>query len=173
MDVLVVVDMQEDLRLGPPKYDLAGVVERINRLARRVRDRGGAVVFIQHDGGEGQDFKPGTPGWALLSTLDRDPCDRIVHKTLNDPFHGTTLEQELIALGAERVLISGWATDFCVDACVRSAVACGFPVVVVSDAHTLADRPHLPAPRVIEHHQYIWTDLIAPSPLRLATEAEL
>ena len=45
MDVLLVVDMQEGLLQGKPKHDLSGVVERINRLAARVRERGGRVLF--------------------------------------------------------------------------------------------------------------------------------
>ncbi len=50
MDVLLVVDMQEGLLQGKPKHDLSGVIERINRLAARVRERGGCVLFVQHDG---------------------------------------------------------------------------------------------------------------------------
>jgi nicotinamidase-related amidase len=38
MDALLVVDMQVGLLQGDPKHDLAGVVQRINRLAARVRD---------------------------------------------------------------------------------------------------------------------------------------
>ncbi len=37
VDVLLVVDMQEGLLSGGPKHDLLAVVERINRLALRVR----------------------------------------------------------------------------------------------------------------------------------------
>jgi nicotinamidase-related amidase len=70
VDVLLVVDMQEGLLRGAPKRDLAEVVERINRLARRVRQRGGVVFFVQHAGPAGDDFAPRTPGWQLLSGLE-------------------------------------------------------------------------------------------------------
>jgi len=43
VDVLLVVDMQEGLLRGAPKHDLLAVVERINRLALRVRRSGGSV----------------------------------------------------------------------------------------------------------------------------------
>ena len=89
MDVLLVVDMQEGLLQGKPKHDLSGVVERINRLAARVRERGGRVLFVQHDGPPGDDFAPFTPGWAILGSLERHPSDPVVRKTLNDAFFRT------------------------------------------------------------------------------------
>jgi len=173
VDVLLVVDMQEGLLRGGPKHDLAAVVERIDRLATRVRQRGGSVVFVQHAGPAGDDFEPRTPGWQLLSTIKTESCDRVVSKTLNDPFFETSLGSDLAALRAERVLVAGWATDLCVDATVRSAAALGFRVVAVADCHTVSDRPHLSAPRVIEHHHWVWTNLIAPHPVSITREADL
>ena len=173
MDVLLVVDMQEGLLRGDPKHDLAAVVARINGLAARVRRRGGCVVFIQHDGPAGDDFEPHSAGWPILGAIERSPEDRIVHKRLNDAFFGTALTDELARLGVDRLLIGGWATDFCVDATVRSAVARGFKVTVVADGHTVADRPHLGARGVIEHHHWIWSNLIAPHPVTISREAEL
>ena len=173
MDVLLVVDMQEGLRRGEPKHDLLAVVERINRLARRVRRAGGTVVFVQHAGPAGDDFEPLTPGWHLLGTIKREPGDRLVSKALNDPFFSTSLQSELAKLGVDRLLVAGWATDLCVDATVRSAAALGFNVIAVADCHTVSDRPHLAADRVIDHHHWIWTNLISPHPVTILREAEV
>ena len=173
MDVLLVVDMQEGLLQGEEKYDLAGVVERINRLAGRVRDRGGWVIFVQHDGAPGEDFAPNSAGWEILSSLRRDSQDRTVRKTLNDAFFGTSLKSDLNQLAPERVLVTGWATDFCVDATVRSAAALGFKVVVIADGHTVSARPHLGAEGVIDHHHWIWANLISLHPVDVVREAEI
>jgi nicotinamidase-related amidase len=173
VDVLLVVDMQEGLLNGDRKNDLVAVVERINHLAWRVRRAGGRVFFVQHAGPVGDDFEPLTPGWRLLSTIDTEPSDRIVGKTLNDPFFGTTLRSDLAELGADRLLVTGWATDLCVDATIRSAVALGFNVVAVADCHTVADRPHLSAEGVIEHHHWVWANLIAPHPVSIARAADV
>ncbi len=173
MDVLLVVDIQEGLLRGAPKHDLVAVVERINRLALRVRRAGGRVFFVQHAGPVGDDFEPLTPGWRLLSTLNIEPCDRIVSKTLNDPFFGTSLQSDLAELGAERLLVTGWATDLCVDATIRSAAALGFEVVAVADCHTVGDRPHLSADRVIQHHHWVWTNLIALHAVSIARETDV
>jgi nicotinamidase-related amidase len=173
MDALIVVDMQIGLLNGEPKYDLSGVVERINRLAAKVRERSGRVIFIQHCGGKGDDFEPNTPGWALLPELRREAADIVIRKTLNDPFVETDLSTRLKALAPDRLLISGWATDFCVDATVRSAVSSHYHVVVVTDAHTLNDRPHLDAASIIRHHHAVWRDLITRKSVRLAATDEL
>ena len=42
--------MQVGLLNGEPKHDLRGVIERINRLAAKVRERSG-LVFMQHCSG--------------------------------------------------------------------------------------------------------------------------
>ena len=173
MDAMLVVDMQVGLLNGEPKHDLQGVIDRINRLAARVREQSGMVIFIQHCGGKGDDFEPETPGWAFLPELVRDPADVVVQKQMNDPFAGAELQARLNRIAPDRVLVTGWATDLCVDATVRSAVSNHHNVVVVTDAHTLSDRPHLDAASVISHHHWVWRNLITQKSIRLAATDEL
>jgi len=173
MDVLLIVDMQVGLLNEEPKHDLDGVVDRINRLAAKVRNTSGTVIFVQHCGIKGDDFEPQTPGWAFLPELFCDPADVIVRKNLNDPFAGTDLQARLERIAPDRVLITGWATDLCVDATVRSAVANDHNVVAVTDGHTLSDRPHLDAISVIRHHNWIWSNLITQRSIKLASANEL
>lgn len=170
---MIVVDMQVGLLNGMPKHDLNGVIDRINRLAAKVREQSGRVIFLQHCGREGDDFEPETTGWALLPELHRTPADIVVQKTLNDPFAGSDLAARLEEIAPDRVFVTGWATDFCVDGTVRSAVSNHHNVVVVTDAHTLNDRPHLDAESVIRHHNWIWGRLITQKSIRLARTDEL
>jgi len=173
MDAMLIVDMQVGLLNGAPKHDLRGVIERINRLAAKVRAQSGRVIFIRHCGRKGDDFEPQTPGWQFLPELLRDPADIVVQKDLNDPFAGTDLQDRLREIAPDRVLVTGWATDFCVDATVRSAVSNHYDVVVVADGHTLNDRPHLDAASVIRHHHWVWSNLITQRSVRLARADEL
>jgi nicotinamidase-related amidase len=168
MDALLVVDMQVGLLNADPKHDLAGVVERINRLAAHTRDQAGRVIFVQHCGIAGDDFAPDTPGWALLPDLQRDASDIVVNKSLNDPFTGTGLQALLQQIAPDRVLVTGWATDLCVDATVRAAVAHDHHVVAVADGHTLSDRPHLDAASIIRHHNWVWSELITRRSIKVA-----
>jgi hypothetical protein len=69
------------------------------------------------------------------------PDDEIVRKRSCDAFLETTLEQVLRESGIDRLIITGCATDYCVDTTVRSALARGWPTVAPSDGHTTVDRP--------------------------------
>ncbi|CAN5219854.1 cysteine hydrolase family protein [soil metagenome] len=162
-DALIVIDMQQG-SFGPatPRHDAAGLVGRLNLLADEVRAGGGAVVFIQHDGPLGDPHHPDAPGWCLLPDLRVRPDDTIICKQSCDAFLQTSLDDFLRARAIGRLIVTGCATDYCVDTTVRSALGRGLPTIVPSDGHTTTDRPHLPAPRIIEHHNAIWADFLAP-----------
>ena len=160
---LIVIDMQQgSFGEATPRHDTAGLIARLNRLAAAVRGGDGAVIFVQHDGPPGDPHHPSLPGWRLLDGLDARPADTIVRKTACDAFLDTTLEPALRALSIDHLSITGCATDYCVDTTVRSALARGLRTIVPSDGHTTSDRPHLPAAKIIEHHNVIWADFIAP-----------
>ena len=173
MDALIVVDMQVGLLNGAPIYELPEVIDRINSLSGKVHSEGGTVIWIRHCGSAGDGFERHTPGWEFLPDLIRDPGDIIVEKTLNDPYVGTDLAGSLSRLQPRRVLVTGWATDFCVDATVRSSISHDHHVVAVGDAHTLSDRPHLPATAIIAHHNWVWSCLITNRSVRVMNAAVL
>ncbi len=160
---LLVIDMQVGLfGADSPRHDAEGVVDRINALARAVRRAEGTVVFIQHDGPPGDVFEPGREGWKLLPSLEREDGDPVVHKRACDAFYETDLGETLRARGATRLLVTGCATDFCVDTTIRAAASLDYDVVVVEDGHTTADRPHVDALSVMRHHNWVWQNLIHP-----------
>lgn len=172
---LLVIDMQVGL-FGPdtPRYDAVGVVARINTLAGAVREAGGVVVFVQHDGPPGDTFEPGREGWRLLPSLDQRPGDPVVHKRACDAFYETDLDETLRKREATRLLVTGCATDFCVDTTIRAAASRDYEVVVVEDGHTTADRPHVDALSVMRHHNWVWENLIHPRrPIRVIPARDL
>jgi nicotinamidase-related amidase len=173
VEAMLVVDMQVGLLNGGPKYELQGVVDRINSLAAMVRVDGGKVVWIRHCGNAGDGFERYTAGWEFLPELRCVPEDLVIEKTLNDPYAGTLLEEVLAVMAPQRVLVTGWATDFCVDATVRSSVSRGHNVVALGDAHTVSDRPHLSAAAIIEHHNWVWSGLITNRTVRVTATRDL
>ncbi len=165
--------MQVGLLRGPAKHNLQGVIEHINLLSKKVRDDGGQIIWIRHCGNAGDVFEPGAPGWEFLPDLIRSDADLVVDKTLNDPYVRTSLASLLAHICPNRVVVTGWATDLCVDATVRSTVSHGYDVIAVSDGHTLSDRPHLPATVVIAHHNWLWGELITNRSIRVIPTSEL
>ena len=150
------------------------VVRAINEIADAVRSASGHVVFIQHDGEPGDPFEPASSGWELLPSLDRLDEDLLVRKRACDSFYETGLEGLLRERNVRELLISGYATDFCVDTTVRAAMSLDFQVIVAGDAHTTVDRPHLEARSIVEHHHYVWDGLLLPrSRVRILKNVEI
>lgn len=163
MAILLVIDMQVGLfGEATPRFDAEGVVHRINNLTEAVRTIGGSVIYIQHDSEPGGTLEPNTEGWQLLPSLDRREEDLIIRKQACDAFYETDLESILHEREPKPLIITGCATDFCVDTTVRAAASRDYEVIVAEDGHTTADRPHLNAADIIQHHNWIWKGLILP-----------
>ena len=160
---LIIIDLQEgSFTPRTARHDTAGLMGRLNRLADGVRVADGAVIFVQHDGPLGDPHHPDQPGWKLLPELDARDSDLFVRKTACDSFLGTSLEATLTSKGVKRLIVTGCATDYCVDTTVRSALARGYVTIAPADGHTTSNRPHFTAQQIIAHHNSIWADFIAP-----------
>jgi nicotinamidase-related amidase len=161
MKALIVIDMQVGLFEGEtPRHDAEGVIQRVNKLAKDVRATGGIVIFIQHE--DDGYFKRGKNCWEILPTLERKDTDLLVFKQACDSFYESELDDLLKKRGVQQLIVTGCATDFCVDTTIRSAASKNYEVVVVADGHTTKDRPHLDAITIIKHHNWMWENLILP-----------
>jgi Amidases related to nicotinamidase len=175
MKALLVIDMLVGVfKPETPRFDAEGVVQRINLLSNYFRANGDKVIFIQHDGTKENIFLPGSSDWNILPTLNQSPNDVVLSKTANDSFYNTDLEMVLKKYDIEELFITGCATDFCVDATVHSALSKDYNIVVVKDCHTTANRPHLSAEKVIQHHNWIWENMYPTNgKIKLASSKEL
>lgn len=163
---VLVIDVQSGLfNASPAPYDGPGVVRRINEITARARSAGVPVFFTQQDGGPEDNLVPLTPGWRLHPDLVVNPEDRVFRKKSCDAFFETPLESELRSRGIEWVVITGFATDFCIDATVRNALSREFSVVVVEDAHTTTDSPVLAADLIRKHHNWAWPNCASKHPV--------
>jgi nicotinamidase-related amidase len=149
---VLVIDVQRALFDGAPRpYQADAVIERINALTAKARAAGAPVVFIQHERAH-HALEHATPGWQLVEALHIQRDDRRIRKTTPDSFLGTGLHEELQALQIERVVICGYATEFCVDTTTRRAAALGYQVILAADAHTTHDKDHAAAELIRTHH---------------------
>ena len=172
-DVLLIVDMQVALFGRERRQNAAELIERLNALARRVRASGGLVVFVRHTQA-GSPFTEGSDGWQVLPELEVAEADAFVGKATCDAFAGTDLPELIPLETTRRLIVTGCASDFCVDTTVRSAAVRGYDVWAPADGHTTSDRPHLKAEAVIAHHNYVWSEFIgAGGPVKVAPVAEV
>jgi len=160
MRALLIIDMQiGSFKPYDLRYDTLGVIERINKLSDYFRMNDDKVIFVQHNGTKENIFLPDTKDWQFLPELIKCDTDYVVSKSANDAFYNTQLEDTLSKHNISELFITGCATDFCVDSTVKSAITKDYHVIVVGDAHTTADRPHLSASKVIEYYNWIWDEM--------------
>lgn len=168
---VLVIDVQQGLCEGPgAAFDCAATIARINRVTRTARDAGAPVIFVQH---EGRDYLVrDSSGWQLADGLECAPGDLRLGKTTPDAFLRTALAEMLAARGIERLAICGMHTEFCVDTTTRSALALGYPVLLIADAHTSAGNDAIPAQQVIAHHNATLTNISSFGPRAVAVMSQ-
>lgn len=148
---LIVIDVQCALfASSPAPFEALLVIERVNALALAARAAGAPVIFVQHER-DGSPLEFGSAGWQLAPGLQRLPNDVVVRKTTPDSFLRTELQTLLQQSGIERVVVCGYASEFCVDTTVRRAAALGFSVLLAADAHTTHDKTHASAAAIRAH----------------------
>jgi len=154
---LLVIDMQ-NFYVGEIPSVLA-IIPNVNRLAARMRELGGLVVWvgmtagqdgtsrwhIYHDhfftperGANHRDqLSPGHPGHAFHADLAIDPQDPVVYKSRFSPFiaGASNLHEVLQARGIENLIVTGTATNMCCESAARDAMMLDYKVVMVADAN--------------------------------------
>jgi nicotinamidase-related amidase len=130
-DALLIIDMQAGMLAEVP--DAEAFTARLAGLADRARAAGRPVFVIQH---QAADLVPGEPEWRLADELTPRDGDILVPKRNADSFIGTDLDDRLQDLGVSRVVVTGLATEFCVDSTARAALSRGYDVTLVEDGHS-------------------------------------
>jgi nicotinamidase-related amidase len=149
---VLVIDVQEGLCEGAhATFESQRVIDRINEVSAKARAAGAPVIFVQHESPSG-DFAFESTTWQLAGRLNVAATDLRLRKTTCDSFHRTALRELLNARGITDLVVCGMQTEFCVDTTVRRALALGYPIALVADAHTTENSRHLSAAQIIQHH---------------------
>lgn len=167
---MLVVDVQ--VAFVPLIWRGEELVDRIASLIAAARARGVPVIALQQTG---PGMEPGTAPWQLSPGLEPDLR---MEKQATDSFYGTDLANVLAARDVDTVVITGVATDYCVDATARSALSHGLDVILVADGHApRADGDPdagLTPQQVIDHHNAVLSNAIHPGgQLRVSPAAEV
>ncbi len=149
---LLVIDVQKGMFLeDDPVYDGENLLGKISTLIAQARTSGVPVIYVQHNGPEGDSLKKGTEGWPIHPAIAPALGEPVVEKWTPDSFHETTLQQELESRGIKNLVVAGIQTECCVDTTCRRAMTLGYKTTLVKDAHSTWNSRTLTAPQIIAH----------------------
>jgi nicotinamidase-related amidase len=135
--------------LLPIMHRGAQTVGVIAELSSRARAAGVPVVTVQQDG-----------DGPVIPELSPVEGELGVTKATADGFLRTGLDAALRDLGVTEVLVTGFATEICVETTARQALSHGYDLLLVADGHTTSVRPDptdlAPPDRSIAHHNEIY-----------------
>ncbi|MEU5162000.1 isochorismatase family protein [Streptomyces sp. NPDC020875] len=158
---LLVIDVQNAM-VGIA-HRPAPVLAAIAGLRERAIAAGVPVVTVQHGGGG---LEPGTEAWRIAPAVAPGDGETVVHKASADSFLGTELDAVLKESGVTEVVVTGFATEICVDTAARQALSHGYDVLLVEDGHMTSVRPEgspYAAPDAsVAHHNEIFRTIRYP-----------
>jgi nicotinamidase-related amidase len=135
---LLVIDLQ--VGVVADGHDRDGVVTRLGKVIDAARTAEVPVVYVQHEEPEYPSMMPGGEDWHIVPEVAPLEGEPIVAKRYPDSFVETTLEETLAKLGVGHLIVTGAQSDGCVRATTYRALAEGYDVTLVSDAHTTSGR---------------------------------
>ncbi|WP_017622629.1 isochorismatase family protein, partial [Nocardiopsis chromatogenes] len=161
---LLVIDMHAFLVEGIWRGD--ELARRIGGIVARAHRDGVPVVVPHQVGPRGDLFDPAQDGRGVSPLVGLRDGDRIIPKRATDAFWETGLDAVLRSHGTDTAVVTGAATDYCVDATVRSAATHGFDVDLVEDGHApmAAGDPDagLAPEQIIAHHNAVLSRAVHP-----------
>lgn len=156
---LLIIDMQNGFihadgslsRMGLDTSRTSIVIEPIQKLKKEFKAQGRPVIYIQHTHRQDKTdagliakvFPPimelghcleGTWDSEIIEELKPEKDDYIVKKHRFSAFYNTQLEEVLRGLGVETLVVTGIATNICVESTVRDAFYRDYNVFVPREA---------------------------------------
>ncbi|MFE0349416.1 isochorismatase family protein [Streptomyces griseoluteus] len=117
-------------------YDVKACLRTVADLGEQARSAGVPVIYLRqrlHDVPAGLiDVHPALAPQPGDVVLDKDSADSFLDTGLGD-----LLDEQAVC----RVIVTGFAAEYCVDSASRGALSRGYDLVLVSDGHTTPERP--------------------------------
>jgi nicotinamidase-related amidase len=173
---LVVIDLQNAI-VDSPLHDAERVLGTVAGLLDAAREQGVPVVFVRHQDPDEDEMRAGSDGWQIHPAVAPREGEVIVEKQWGDAFAATDMRQQLAKLGVRHLYLTGAETDACIRATHVGALAHGYDVTLVTDAHSLwGERPGmtLNAAQIIAYHNEVAPFLAYPGArTQVASAAEV
>jgi nicotinamidase-related amidase len=128
---LVVIDVQNGVVQNAFKRD--EVISNIEAAVARARKAEIPVIWVQHSD---EEMPIGSGAWQIVSELIPLNNEPKVRKTFRSSFEGTDLGELLESHQVGHIVVCGAETNNCVRHTSHDALAKGFDVTLIADAHT-------------------------------------
>lgn len=132
---LVVIDVQNDVMAQAWRRD--EVIANIVALIDDAREADVPVIFVQHEADD--ELVNGTEGWRFVDAIVPREGEPLIHKRFLDAFVETDLPQVLSDLDISHLVVTGAQSMACIRATTNRAMAEGYDLTLVADAHTTDD----------------------------------
>lgn len=128
---LLVVDVQNGVVEGAFRRD--EVIQNIEAAVAKARAADVPVIWVQHSD---EELVIDSESWQLVSELIPLDNEPMVRKIYRSSFEATNLEDILASLQVGHLVVVGAQTNNCIRHTAHDALAKGYDVTLVSDAHT-------------------------------------
>ena len=139
---LLVVDVQVDVMSSC--IDADTTIANVATLVEQARSAGVPVIWVRHSAEN--ELVRGTPGWEIVPQLQPAEGEPVVDKRYGDSFAETDLADRLDQVGADAFVLCGAQTDACIRSTFYGGIYRGYPVTLVTDAHTTEDMREFGVP---------------------------
>ena len=158
---LLVIDVQQAMiDEHPARMD--EFMLNLKFLIDTAHKSGTEVIYVRHDGGEGDVLAYGTSGWQLEKSLHPRAEERVFDKRFGSAFRQTGLRDYLVEREISRLVVCGMQTEYCIDTSVKVAFEFGYDVVIPAGATTTYANPFLSGEKLITYYErMIWHEPLA------------
>jgi len=132
---LIMIDCQNTYRQGV--MQLSGVEEAIieaKKLLDMARDLKTPIIHIRHDAGEGSPYDIRAEIGQISKEVEPIAGESLITKLYPNSFIQTELDEQLKALGVEKVILAGFMTHMCVNSTAHGAFNLGYAATIVAKA---------------------------------------
>lgn len=158
---LLVVDVQEALVYENP-YNKEFTINNIENLINNCRNNNIEVIYVQHDGGKGDELEAGTSGWQIYNQISPKDGEKIVAKNYNSSFKNTELKDYLSEKNIDTLILVGMQTEYCIDTTCKVAFEHGFKLIIPEGTNTTFDNDYMTGKEIYEYYNFkIWKNRFA------------
>lgn len=160
-DALIIIDMQTALVEEHP-YNETIVIQNIKNLLQVCRKKIIPIIYVQHDGGVGDELEYGSKGWKIYKEIAPLSDEKVFEKQYNSAFRNTGLHEYLQKIHAKNIILCGMKTEYCFDVSCKVAFEYEYNVTIPRATTTTFDNTFASGKALSEYFENkIWNNRYA------------